>query len=166
MMKKLLLALLCVCCGLLQAQEAAPAVSATVPEALASPSLSYLTDTRPEADARFYIYLCSASWCTPCRAIMPKVVAEYPAIKAAGGEIILLCYDATPAAGVAYLKKYNAAFPAVLTNFEQAAALGLPGFSTPRGIPHAIFVSKDGTLLHKGHGATLLGWKQVISSLP
>ncbi len=124
--------------------------------------LAYISDVRPSADASFYIYLCSASWCPPCRAIMPKVVAQYPAIKAAGGEIILLCFDATPQAGVAYIKKYSATFPAVMSSFRTAAKLELPGFTPPRGIPNATFVTPDGKVLHSGHGATLLDWNTII----
>ena len=90
--------------------EAAPAAAssslAAVPARLQE--LNYITDARPAADASFYVYLCSASWCGPCRAIMPKVIEQYPAIKAAGGEIVLLCFDSTPQAGAAYVRKYKA----------------------------------------------------------
>lgn len=141
--------------------EAAPAAAtpalAAVPARLQE--LNYITDARPSADASFYVYLCSASWCGPCRAIMPKVIEQYPAIKAAGGEIILLCFDSTPQAGTAYVKKYNAAFPAVMFS----PMLNLPGFSAPRGIPNAIFVTPDGKVLNKGHGSTLLNWKAIIT---
>lgn len=141
--------------------EAAPAAAtpalAAVPARLQE--LNYITDARPSADASFYVYLCSASWCGPCRAIMPKVIEQYPAIKAAGGEIILLCFDSTPQAGTAYVKKYNAAFPAVMFSSK----LILPGFSAPRGIPNAVFVTPEGKVLNKGHGSTLLNWKAIIT---
>ena len=89
--------------------EAAPAAATTLAAVPAKlQELNYLTDARPAADASFYVYLSSASWCGPCRAIMPKVVEQYPAIKAAGGEIILLCFDDTPRPGADYVKKYNA----------------------------------------------------------
>ena len=139
----------------------APTVSA-VPASLAA--LPYITDTRPSADAGFYIYLSSASWCGPCRAIMPRIVAMYPEIKAAGGEIILLCYDRTPEAGVAYLKKYGADFPPVMaTDIMTAPQKNLPGFVQLRGIPNAIFVSADGKTIRTGHGAIVLGWQEIMA---
>lgn len=137
------------------------AATAAVPAKLQQ--LSYISDARPSADASFYVYLCSASWCPPCRAIMPKVVAQYPAIKAAGGEIILLCFDSTPQAGAAYIKKYNATFPAVMSGFRSEEKLELPGFTPPRGIPNVTFVTPDGKVLHQGHGATLLNWNTIIT---
>lgn len=157
------LAMALLSCAPLMAQEAPKApVMAT---ALADSGITYLTAARPAADARFYVYLSSASWCPPCRAIMPKVVAQYPEIKAAGGEVILLCFDATPQAGQAYLKKYSASFPAIMCNAQTVRAMEskLPGFNAPRGIPNAIFVTPDGKAIHKGHGSTVLEWRTITA---
>lgn len=150
-------------CGQVNAQgPATPApAAAAVPAKL--DSLSYISEARPAADAKFYVYLCSASWCPPCRAIMPKVVEQYADIQAAGGEIILLCFDRTPQAGEAYLKKYSAKFPAIMADFRTASQLELPGFTPPRGIPNATFVTPDGNVLNSGHGATLLNWRNIIA---
>lgn len=145
----------------LMAQEAAPTAN-TVATALADSSLTYISANKPATDAKFYIYLSSASWCGPCRAIMPRVVQQYPEIKAAGGEIILLCCDSTPAAGKAYLKKYDAQFPSILLNIRNANSLKLPGFVPPRSIPNAVFVSADGTVMQRGHGGIVLHWRDII----
>lgn len=145
----------------LMAQEAAPTAN-TVATALADSSLTYISANKPTTDAKFYIYLSSASWCGPCRAIMPRVVQQYPEIKAAGGEIILLCCDSTPAAGKAYLKKYDAQFPSILLNIRNANSLKLPGFVPPRSIPNAVFVSADGTVMQRGHGGIVLHWRDII----
>lgn len=163
-MKKTFLALaLAFLCGApLSAQEAAPAASSSaVADALAIPGITYLTETLPAADAKFYVYLCSASWCGPCRAIMPKIVEQYSDIKAAGGEIVLLCCDRTPAAGKAYLKKYDADIPSILLDVRTASSLRLPGFMPPRSIPYAVIVSADGTVLQKGHGGIVLNWREI-----
>lgn len=146
-------------CGSVQAET--PATAAAVPAKLQE--MAYITDARPAADAKFYVYLSSASWCPPCRAIMPKVVQQYPAIKAAGGEVILLCYDRSPEAGRAYVEKYNAQFPALMADFRSAGSLGLPGLSAPRGIPNAIFVTPEGKVISNGHGATLLRWQSITA---
>lgn len=161
-MKNFLISLACLCCGFAVAQDA----PTTVPSALAAPALTYLSDARPAADARFYIYLSSASWCPPCRALMPKVVEEYPAIKAAGGEIILLCFDRTPEAGRKYLQNYKAGFPGIMCSYNEADKLSLPGYIVPRGIPNVIFVTPDGKLLNNGRGFTLLDWRKTITQLP
>lgn len=142
------------------AQPSTSSTPATVGEALEG--LSYMTEAKPAADARFYIYLCSASWCGPCRAAMPGIVKAYADIKNAGGELILLCYDSTERAGKAYIRKYGMKFPAVMTNWNDAGKLNLPGFSAPRGIPHAIFVKPDGSVIHKGHGSDVSQWDKVV----
>lgn len=152
-------------CGSVNAQE--PVAATPVAETAAVPAkletLQYISDARPAADAKFYVYLCSASWCPPCRAIMPKIVAEYDAVRAAGGEIILLCFDRTPQAGEAYVKKYGAKFPAVMVDFRGVGQIGLPGFTPPRGIPHVTFVTPDGRVMHAGFGGTMLSWRDIIA---
>lgn len=162
-MKKLFLTLTVALLSMtpIMAQDAAPANN-TVAAALADSSLPYISANKPAADAKFYIYLSSASWCGPCRAIMPRVVQQYPEIKAAGGEIVLLCCDSTPAAGKAYLKKYDAQFPSILLNIRNANSLKLPGFVPPRSIPNAVFVSADGTVMQRGHGGIVLHWRDII----
>ncbi len=163
-MKKLFLTLTLALLSMtpLMAQDAAPATN-MVATALADSSLPYISGNKPAADAKFYIYLSSASWCGPCRAIMPRVVQQYPEIKAAGGEIVLLCCDSTPAAGKAYLKKYDAQFPTILLNIRNVNSLKLPGFTPPRSIPNAVIVTADGTVLKKGHGSIVLGWREIIA---
>lgn len=156
-----------ICCCNLNAQETTvPAAAAVTDSCAAVPaklqSMDFITETKPAADAKFYVYLSSASWCPPCRAIMPKIVEQYPAIKEAGGEIILLCCDRTPEAGRGYLKKYNAQFPAVMADIRSMAGMGLPGLQIPRGIPSISIVSPSGELIHGGHAATLLNWRSII----
>jgi thiol-disulfide isomerase/thioredoxin len=168
-MKKTIVAtvLAAICCCNINAQETTePAAPAAVSSTAAVPAklqeMIYITDTKPAADAQFYVYLSSASWCPPCRAIMPKIVAEYPAIKAAGGEIILLCCDRTAEAGRGYVKKYGAKFPSVMADSRSMGSAGLPGLQVPRGIPAITIVTPAGELIHAGHAATLLNWKSII----
>ena len=154
------LAAICYCNINAQETTTTAVPAAAVPARLQE--VTYITDTKPAADAQFYVYLSSASWCPPCRAIMPNIVAEYPAIKAAGGEIILLCCDRTPEAGRGYLKKYEAKFPTVMSDVRTMAGIGLPGLQVPRGIPSITIVTPAGELIHAGHAATLLNWKSII----
>lgn len=140
------------------AAPATPAVVAAVPAALQNQA--YITEARPAADAKFYIYLCSASWCGPCRSVMPRVVQQYPEIKAAGGEIIMVCFDRTPEAGQAYVNKYKAAFPVIMA---AGCTTPPPGFTPPRGIPAATFVTPDGKELSSGHGNIILNWRAITN---
>jgi thiol-disulfide isomerase/thioredoxin len=155
-----------ICCCTINAQEATTTPPAATGSVAAVPArlqeLPYITNTRPADNAEFYVYLSSASWCPPCRAIMPRIVEQAPAIKAAGGEIILLCCDRTPETGRAYLKKYNASFPTVMVDGRGMGALALPGLQIPRGIPNISIVSPDGKLIHTGHASTLLNWKSIL----
>lgn len=151
------------CCAINAQETTTPAAVSSVAAVPARlQEITYITDTRPADNAEFYVYLSSASWCPPCRAIMPRIVEQAPAIKAAGGEIILLCCDRTPEAGRAYLKKYNASFPTVMADNRSMQKLALPGLQIPRGIPSISIVSPSGDLIHTGHAATLLNWKNIL----
>lgn len=159
------LALAAICGGAALAQDSSPVSEPTIAAVPARlQELSYLTETRPVADARFYVYLCSASWCGPCRAIMPDVIKSYADIKAAGGEIILLCMDANADAGRAYLEKYKMEFPAVMAGFGSYSQLQLPGFAKVArlGIPYAVVVTAEGKTLFAGHGSALRQWREII----
>ncbi|MBO5684605.1 MAG: TlpA family protein disulfide reductase [Akkermansia sp.] len=157
-----------ICCCSINAQETveSTAVSAIADNNSAVPArlqqMEFISEAKPAADAQFYVYLSSASWCPPCRAIMPRIVAQYPAIKNAGGEIILLCCDRTTEAGLVYLKKYGIPFPAIMVDPRSVAGINLPGFQIPRGIPSISIVNPAGELIHAGHGATLLRWQDII----
>lgn len=150
-------------CSSVNAQESADvaATAAAVPAKL--DTMQYISAARPAADAKFYVYLCSASWCPPCRAIMPRIVEEYKALRSAGGEMILLCFDRTPQAGSAYVKKYGVTFPTIMVDYQTVGQVGLPGFTPPRGIPHVTIVTPEGKVIHDGSGASLLGWQTVIT---
>lgn len=127
----------------------------TVAEAIAD--INFINGT-PATDANYYIYLHSASWCPPCRALMPKVVKEYKKLKKANIELILIGHDQTRTACQAYLKKYKATFACTPT--DDNAYLKLPGNGDSRGVPHAFIVDKDGKLIKEGHGQIILEWKK------
>lgn len=125
--------------------------------------LDYLTSTRPEPDAKIYMYLFSASWCGPCRMVMPKIVESYSEMKSNGVEIVLMGAEA-PDGVKKYLEHYNAKFAATMGQSEKNAQL--PGFRQPRGIPFVIVVSGKGDLIHAGHGSDALRWKDFLQKLP
>ncbi len=118
----------------------------------------------PKAD--YFIYLFSASWCGPCKAIMPQIVnTAYPEMlktKNPKVEIILLGMDQTPEEVGQYRDHYKAKFFAV--HHKDPIVRKLPGYSSPAGIPHCIIVDKTGNVIHSGHGSSLLNWKSTIDN--
>lgn len=119
----------------------------------------YLTQVSPKLDANFYLYLSTASWCPPCRELMPQVIAEYERIKEAGGELILINFDRTAKAASKYLSQTGADIPTIHTSPTEAEDLGLPGYKVPRRIPNYIMVNGHGRVLKCDHGANILTWQ-------
>ena len=123
-------------------------------------SLHFITEKRPSVVARYYIYLCSASWCGPCHKAMPHVVEAHGEMKADGVvELVLVCFDHSEADGRAYLSMYSAPFAGTMGE----SADRLPGFRKPHGIPHAIIVDADGHVIKEGHGSIAFEYKKHIS---
>ncbi|MBQ3218476.1 MAG: redoxin domain-containing protein [Akkermansia sp.] len=113
---------------------------------------------KPSKKADYYVYLHSASWCGPCKALMPQIVKEYKKMKRKGVEIILMGHDKTEDEAKAYLKSYKAKFAGILDNTPTAKAL--PGYAPANGIPNATIVDKHGQIITSGHGNIVLEWEQ------
>ena len=152
------------CTAVCTAQEPVIAQPATVatPMAQAIEKVTFLTDQKPSTEAKYYMYLASASWCGPCRRVMPKIVAEYPNMMANKDvEIILLSFDQTPEEAVNYLRNYRAPFAAVM--YKSEAAELLPGYPKDLlGIPHIVVVDATGKMLYRGHAIHYAAWKTQI----
>lgn len=107
--------------------------------------IPFITDKKPNPKARFYVYLMSASWCAACNVEMPHVVEEYREMAKKRVEIIYVNGDHTPEAAIAFMKKYKADFPCILTSSPDAAKL--PGYSLHSNFPWAIVVNDKGEVL-------------------
>lgn len=117
---------------------------------------TYLTETKPATDAKFYIFLESASWCGPCKAVMPKIVEQYPQMKEAGVELILVANEPLESAKK-YLESYKAEFAGVMPT-----ELGeIPGRVDVHGIPNMCMVDADGKTITSGHGRMVLQWRRL-----
>ena len=120
--------------------------------------MTFLTDKKPNPDAKYYIYLQSASWCGPCNAEMPTVVKQY---KTMGKkvELILVSHDNSADAAINFMKKYGADFPCILANSGESGKL--PAFKFAGGIPNASMVKANGKEIINAHaGAVIADWKK------
>lgn len=116
---------------------------------------TYFNNAEPNFNAKYFIFLKSASWCGPCNAEMPEVVNAYKQMKESGKvELILLSYDQTQEAASTWLKKFNATFPALMRGAT------LPQLPQEKGIPNATIMSANGDVIQNGHGSIIRGWKQ------
>ncbi len=114
---------------------------------------------KPNLKADYYIYLYSASWCPPCRKLMPDIVKEYANIKKNGKvELILLGADKNEKEVKGYVDKYKVDFPATWQGSKGVSSI--PGNKPPRGIPGAIIVDKAGNTIISDHGTIVLDWKK------
>lgn len=149
-----------------EAPEAGQAAdsSATLSVSPVGEALSKLPmyNATPAADAKYYIYLESASWCPPCRGEMPKLVKAYPDMKKAGVEIIIVGRDDTAKLAQEYLTTFKAPFPGVFAG-EPGLEKALPGFVGAEYVPHAVFVDSRGNRIKEGNGYLALNWKKIIA---
>ncbi len=167
-----------ICTGLLGlAVLMSPAALADAP-APAAPESAALADTgnvtgatlaklpvvngvTPNTNARYYFFVSSASWCGPCRAIMPNIVKEYENIKASGEvEVVLVSFDRSWDAAKQYADHYQMPFPMVM--HQDVTEQHLKGYPEVRGIPHAVLITADGRMLGQGHGSLMMHWKEAI----
>ena len=93
---------------------------------------------------RPYVINVFASWCTPCRAEHPQLMA----LQASGVEILGVAYKARPAATMQFLNGLGDPFSAVGQDPEGRFALEL-GIV---GVPETFVIGADGTIraVHRG----------------
>lgn len=116
---------------------------------------------RVNEKADYYIFLFSASWCSPCCREMPEIVELYDDIKKSGKvDIILFCQDKTPAAAKAFVKRFNIKFLTIMGSDEKVRKV--PGYAPTSGIPHCIFVDRYGRQIRAGHPGNLMSrWESL-----
>lgn len=95
-----------------------------------------------------------ASWCPPCRADMPNVVAAYNKYKSKGFEIVGVSLDRTHDAWVKGIEELNITWPQMSeVKFWDTEAIKLYGVSS---IPHMVLIDQEGTIIARGiHGDEL-----------
>lgn len=118
---------------------------------------------KPNPKAKFYFYLCSASWCGPCQKEMPVIVKLHKAMKKDGrADIILVGYDKSLDEAKAYLKSHKAKFAGIWEGDKNIKKL--PGYGPVPGIPYVIMVDRSGKTLAVQHASMLEDWKTVVDN--
>ena len=132
-----------------------------VPKALAE--AGYFTETEARPRAKVYIFICSASWCGPCRALMPQIVEEYEKNmkKDKSVSLVLLCHDRTEEDAKKYIEHYDTDLPGVM-----ASAVNLPNKPQISGIPWCFYMNAKGELISSGAGNKVLDWKTEMKKKP
>lgn len=116
---------------------------------------------KPNPKAKFYFYLCSASWCGPCQKEMPEIVEAHKKMKKDGRcDIILIGHDKTLDDAKAYLKSHKAKFAGVWCKDDKIDEL--PGNQPVPGIPYTILVDRSGKTIFVQHASVIKDWKDVI----
>lgn len=133
------------------------------PVAKALEEAGYFTETEARPKAKFYIFICSASWCGPCRALMPKVVEEYEKKmkKNKNVSMVLLGYDSDDDAARKYIEHYETDMPGVLNK-----KVNLENRPEIPGIPWYFILNAKGDLVSVGAGSKVLDWEAEIKKKP
>ena len=132
-----------------------------VPKALAE--AGYFTETEARPRAKVYIFICSASWCGPCRALMPRIVEEYEKNikKDKSVSLVLLCHDRAEEDAKKYIEHYDTDLPGVM-----GGAVQLENKPQIPGIPWCFFMTAKGELISAGAGDKVLDWKNEVKKKP
>lgn len=133
------------------------------PVAKALAEAGYFTETEARPKAKFYLFICSASWCGPCRALMPQVVEEYETNMKKDKKVsmVLLGADRDEQAAREYIGHYKTDMPGVLKK-----AVRLENAPEMPGIPWYFILNARGELVSAGPGNKILNWKEEIKKKP
>ena len=120
----------------------------------------YLTRKKPNLKAKYYGFLRSASWCVPCKMIVPRLLKDYSKMKGAKMELIFLGQEDVDVVKQ-YMKDADYDIPGVMP-----AELGkIPGVQFPNlGFPSLCIVDADGQFIAASGGVNMYEWKKQIQN--
>jgi len=117
-----------------------------------------------------YVFVFSASWCSPCNEMMPGLISKYKALKKInpnGFEFILVSADNSAADMKNYMVSKAIPWPAL--TYDQRDAAAAVKAVNGEGIPSLVIMTKDGRFIdgsykNKGSG-DYQGVDPVVASL-
>lgn len=155
------------------ATPAAPksaSVAAPVAGSLASKLLTKLVARDGKAVAaqaignpKYFAYYFSASWCGPCRAFSPKLIAEYEGLKRGGVQVILAGCDSDQTSMLAYMNTADHIHPWPGICRQEQGPLGFAAYGVS-GIPAMVIVDASGKVLANGHAEEILVKAKALAS--
>lgn len=120
---------------------------------------SYLTKKKPNLKAKYFMFLRSASWCVPCKMIVPKLMKDYGKMKGAQMEMILLGQE-DEATVKNYMKEHKFKCPGVMSLGGAIPGLDFGNF----GFPSTCIVTADGQFVANGGGVGMYEWKKQLKA--
>ena len=159
----LLLSTVSLCTAAEAEQPAAAEAPLTMDAALEK--VQFITEKKPNPHAKYYMFFYTASWCSPCRAVMPKIIDEYAKMMANEYmEVIIVSFDDTVEEALAYLEKCHSPFAAVMNNSEEPGKM--PGCLTDVcSVPHIVVVDATGKFIYRGHALRYSEWQQRTATV-
>ncbi|MBO5683553.1 MAG: hypothetical protein J6R92_01265 [Akkermansia sp.] len=120
----------------------------------------YLTKKKPNLKAKYYGFLRSASWCVPCKMIVPKLLKDYSKMKGAKMELVFLGQEEVDVVKQ-YMKDSDYNIPGVMPG-----ELGeIPGVQYPNlGFPSLCIVDADGNFVAASGGVNMYEWKKQLQA--
>ena len=143
-----------------KAEDAEKAEKSLSPVAEILSKGTYLTKKKPNLKAKYYGFLRSASWCVPCKMIVPKLLKDYSKMKGAKMELIFLGQEEVDVVKQ-YMKDADYNIPGVMPG-----ELGsIPGVQYPNlGFPSLCIVDADGNYVASSGGVNMYEWKKQIQT--
>lgn len=164
-MLKLLLVAGLACTGLSFARgQQESSVEKPLPAVPSALSALKMMNVPPRMDAKYYIYVRSAGWCSWCKIVTPDLVSGYSKMREKGVELVMIYGAKSEEVALEHIKKMNIGFPVVWNGSGQGEQIAaLPGIKQmPGALPACLIVTADGEVLCSSTGVGLRDWEAVL----
>jgi thiol-disulfide isomerase/thioredoxin/ribosomal protein L40E len=107
-------------------------------------------DAQTIGQPKYIAYYFSASWCGPCVAFSPKLIAAYESLKQGGVQVILAGCDADKTSMLAYMNSAGHIQPWPGLCKQDHGQFGFAAYGVS-GIPAIVIVDANGKVVANGH---------------